>query len=144
MRAEVLGTSQGRERQSSNSIFKARKAKRMRHHLKHLRGKGVALKPYSAPPRRSTIISESIPSSHRSSRDWTNERGRSAGARLGPHVEALIDVILSSRPYPEHGFRFAVLSQSPSCRASMPTRPYLSPDPQKHSSLRTILGTRRR
>ena len=84
----------------------------MKHHLKHVRGKGVALKLHSAPPRRSTIISESIPSSHRCCRDWTNE-GSSASARLGPHVQALIDVILSSRPYPEHGFRSAILSQSP-------------------------------
>ena len=49
-----------------------------------------------------------MPSSHRRYRDWTHERIRRDAAGIGPDADALIDVILRSRPHPEQGFRSAI------------------------------------
>ena len=49
-----------------------------------------------------------MPSSHRRYRDWTHERIRRDAASIGPDADALIDVILRSRPHPEQGFRSAI------------------------------------
>jgi transposase len=49
-----------------------------------------------------------MPSSHRRYHDWTHERIRRDAARIGPDADALIDVILRSRPHPEQGFRSAI------------------------------------
>jgi transposase len=49
-----------------------------------------------------------MPSAHRHYRDWTHERIRRDAAAIGPDADALIDVILRSRPRPEQGFRSAI------------------------------------
>ncbi|MET4222728.1 transposase [Bradyrhizobium sp. LB14.3] len=73
-----------------------------------LRGKRVASHLPSTLQHRPTTIAEHMPSSHRRYRDWTHERIRSEAAKVGPDVDTLIDVILRSRPHPEHGFRSAI------------------------------------
>lgn len=73
-----------------------------------LRGKRVASHLRSTMPHRPTTVAEHMPSSHRRYRDWTHERIRRDAARIGPDADALIDVILRSRPHPEQGFRSAI------------------------------------
>ncbi|HEX3524345.1 MAG TPA: hypothetical protein VHT52_19935 [Stellaceae bacterium] len=73
-----------------------------------LRGKRVASHMRSAMPHRPTTVAEHMPSSHRRYRDWTHERIRRDAASIGPDADALIDVILRSRPHPEQGFRSAI------------------------------------
>jgi transposase len=73
-----------------------------------LRGKRVASHLRSTMPHRPTTVVEHMPSSHRRYRDWTHERIRRDAASVGPDADALIDVILRSRPHPEQGFRSAI------------------------------------
>src|SRR5580692_9819318 len=73
-----------------------------------LRGQRVASHLRSALPHRPTTVAEHMPSSHRRYRDWTHQSIRSAAAKIGPDTDALIDVILRSRPHPEQGFRSAI------------------------------------
>jgi transposase len=72
------------------------------------RGKRVASHLRSTLRHRPTTIPEHMPSSHRCYRDWSHERIRSEAAKVGPDADALIDVILRSRPLPEQGFRSAI------------------------------------
>jgi hypothetical protein len=55
----------------------------------------------STMPHRPTTVAEHMPSSHRRYREWTHEHIRRDAARIGPDADALIDIILRSRPYPE-------------------------------------------
>jgi transposase len=73
-----------------------------------LRGRRVASHLRSTLPHRPTTVAEHMPSSHRRYRDWTHERIRRDAAAIGPDADALIDVILRSRPHPEQGFRSAI------------------------------------
>jgi transposase len=73
-----------------------------------LRGQRVASHLRSALPHRPTTVAEHMPSSHRRYRDWTHQSIRNAAAKIGPDTDALIDVILRSRPHPEQGFRSAI------------------------------------
>jgi transposase len=72
------------------------------------RGKRVASHMRSARVRQGTTLSEHMPSSHRRYRDWTHERIRREAANIGSQTSALIDLILSSRPHPEQGFRSCI------------------------------------
>lgn len=48
---------------------------------------------------------EHMPSSHRRYADWTPDRFRRWGARIGPNTEGLVVAVLASRRHPEQGFR---------------------------------------
>ena len=72
------------------------------------RGKRVASHLHSSRPHRATTLADHMPSSHRRYRDWTHERIRREAARIGADAATLIDLILSSRPHPEQGFRSAI------------------------------------
>ena len=65
----------------------------------HMRGPGN---------RRHTTIPEHMPSSHRRYASWTPEKIRLRAAAQGLNTEALIEVILRSKPHPEQGFRSAI------------------------------------
>jgi hypothetical protein len=73
-----------------------------------LRGRRVASHLRGTLPHRPTTVAEHMPSSHRRYRDWTHERIRRDAAEIGPDADALIKVILRSRPHPEQGFRSAI------------------------------------
>jgi transposase len=46
-----------------------------------------------------------MPHEHRFYREWSPERIRSWGAKIGPNTALLMDRIMESKPHPEHGFR---------------------------------------
>jgi transposase len=48
---------------------------------------------------------EHMPSAHRRYAEWTPERFRQWGAKIGPQTEGLMVAILARRPHPEQGFR---------------------------------------
>jgi transposase len=49
-----------------------------------------------------------MPSAHRRFASWTPQRIRHQAASVGPHAEALVDIIMRARPHPEQGFRAAI------------------------------------
>jgi transposase len=49
-----------------------------------------------------------MPSSHRRYRDWTHERIREEAVKIGAQTSSLVDLILSSKPHPEQGFRSCI------------------------------------
>ena len=53
-------------------------------------------------------LTEHMPSSHRSYRDWTHERILREAASVGDDTAALVEIILRSRPHPEQGFRSCI------------------------------------
>ncbi len=46
-----------------------------------------------------------MPHEHRFHREWSPERIRSWGSKIGPNTAALMDRIMLSKVHPEHGFR---------------------------------------
>lgn len=46
-----------------------------------------------------------MPHEQRFYREWSPERIRSWGAKIGPNTELFMDRIIQSKPHPEHGFR---------------------------------------
>jgi len=72
------------------------------------KGKRVAAHMRGPGNRRHTTIPEHMPSSHRRYASWTPEKIRLRAAAQGPNTEALIEVILRSKPHPEQGFRSAI------------------------------------
>ena len=64
------------------------------------RGKRVACHLRGSPNRRHTTVTEHMPSAHR--------RIRHYAASIGPNAEALVDIIMRSRPHPEQGFRSSI------------------------------------
>lgn len=57
-----------------------------------------------AGPRHGTDP-DHMPSAHRRYAEWTPERFRRWGAKIGPSTEGLITAVLANRPHPEQGFR---------------------------------------
>ncbi len=72
------------------------------------RGKRVACHLRGSPNRRHTTVTEHMPSAHRRLAAWTPQRIRHYAACIGPNTEALIDIIMRSRPHPEQGFRSSI------------------------------------
>jgi transposase len=72
------------------------------------RGKRVACHMRGSLNRRHTTLTEHMPSAHRRLAAWTPERIRRHAAAIGPNAEALVDIIMRSRPHPEQGFRSAI------------------------------------
>ena len=69
------------------------------------RGQRVGLHERRAMGRRHGTDPDHMPSSHRRYADWTPDRFRRWGARIGPNTEGLITAVLASRRHPEQGFR---------------------------------------
>jgi transposase len=68
---------------------------------------GVRIAAHLRNPRqhRHTTIPEHMPSAHRRYADWTPTRLLREAAAIGPATIALVERILSTKPYPEQGFR---------------------------------------
>jgi transposase len=56
-------------------------------------------------PQRHTTIAEHMPSAHRRYAEWTPTRLLREAATIGPSTIALMERILTTKPYPEQGFR---------------------------------------
>jgi transposase len=72
------------------------------------RGKRVACHLREPANRRHTTVTEHMPSAHRRFAAWTPQRIRHHAAVIGPNAEALVDIIMRSRPHPEQGFRSSI------------------------------------
>jgi transposase len=72
------------------------------------RGKLVAAHLRSLLRHRPSTVADHMPSSHRRYRDWTHERIRREAAAIGDDTATLVELILSSRPHPEQGFRSCI------------------------------------
>ena len=55
--------------------------------------------------RRFITKPEHMPASHRAHLEWTPSKLGAWGASIGPPVAELITIMLTTRPYPEHGYR---------------------------------------
>ena len=72
------------------------------------RGKRIACHMRGLPNRRHTTLPEHMPSAHRRLAAWTPQRIRRYAAAVGPNTEALVEIIMRSRPHPEQGFRSSI------------------------------------
>ncbi len=72
------------------------------------RGKRVAAHIRAAANRRHTTLGEHMPSAHRRHAAWTPERIRRDAGRVGPSTQALVELIMRSKPHPEQGFRAVI------------------------------------
>ena len=72
------------------------------------RGKRIACHMRGSPNRRHTTLAEHMARAHRRLATWTPGRIRRDAARIGANTEALVDIIMRSRPHPEQGFRSSV------------------------------------
>jgi transposase len=70
-----------------------------------LRGQRVASHARAYGRRRFMTNPEHMPASHRAHLEWTPSRLVAWGTSVGPAVGELIEVILNTRPHPEHGYR---------------------------------------
>jgi transposase len=54
-----------------------------------------------------TFVTENLhmPNEHRQYLEWTPERIKLWGEKIGPHTKSLMDAIMERRTHPEHGFR---------------------------------------
>ena len=69
------------------------------------KGERVAAHPRSFQQHRHTTLSEHLPPEHRKYREWTPSRFLSWAGKIGPDTAALVEAILSSRAFPEQGYR---------------------------------------
>ena len=69
------------------------------------KGERIAVHLRMSGNRKHTTIPEHMPSSHRRYADWTIERIREDGRKIGPATAALCEQILESRSHPEQGYR---------------------------------------
>jgi transposase len=71
-------------------------------------GKRIACHLRGPANRLHTTVTEHMPSAHRRLAAWTPQRIRHYAAAVGPNAEALVDIIMRSRPHPEQGFRSSI------------------------------------
>jgi transposase len=69
------------------------------------RGARVAVHVRSPLRHRHTTVPEHMPSAHRRYADWTPARLRREADRIGPAAAGLVELILTTKPHPEQGFR---------------------------------------
>ncbi len=69
------------------------------------KGKRVASHRRSYQPGRYTTVNAHMPKAHREYAEWTPERLVRWAQETGPATAKLVEVILTSRPHPQHGFR---------------------------------------
>jgi transposase len=71
-------------------------------------GKRIACHMRARPDRRHTTVTAHMPSAHRRHATWTPYRLRRDAARIGANTEALVEIIMRSKPHPEQGFRASI------------------------------------
>ena len=69
------------------------------------KGKRVASHRRSYQPGRHTTVNAHMPKAHREYAEWTPQRLVRWAAETGAATAKLVEIILSSRPHPQHGFR---------------------------------------
>lgn len=69
------------------------------------KGQRVAAHTRSSGNRQHTTLHEHMPPNHRFRSGWTPEALREKAARIGPHVEVFVDVVMRKRTHPEQGYR---------------------------------------
>jgi transposase len=69
------------------------------------KGKRVASHRRSYQPGRHTTVNAHMPKAHREYAEWTPQRLVRWARETGPATAKLVEVILTSRPHPQHGFR---------------------------------------
>jgi len=69
------------------------------------KGKRLASHRRSYQPGRHTTVNAHMPKAHREYAEWTPERLVRWAQETGPATAKLVEVILTSRPHPQHGFR---------------------------------------
>lgn len=69
------------------------------------RGKRVASHIRVGKPGAFVTDTLHMPHEHRRFLEWTPERIKSWGAKIGPHTRMLMEAIMEHREHPEHGFR---------------------------------------
>jgi transposase len=68
-------------------------------------GQRVAAHARTSGNRQHSTCREHMPPNHRFRADWTPERIRRQAARIGPHAQAFVEVVMRERRHPEQGFR---------------------------------------
>jgi transposase len=71
----------------------------------YFKGQRVASHMRTSGNRQHSTHREHMPAHHRFRTDWTPERIRRQAAKLGPNVEAFVEVIMRERKHPEQGYR---------------------------------------
>jgi len=107
-------------------------------------GKRVASHLRNTRPHQHTTVPDHMPSSHRRYRDWTHERIRNEASKIGSQASALVDLILSSKPHPEQGFRSCIgiirlIKQFGSERVEAACARALALNTRSYTSVATIL-----
>ena len=107
-------------------------------------GKRVACHLRNSRPHDHTTVADHMPSSHRRYRDWTHDRIRHEAGNIGSQASALSDLILSSKPHPEQGFRSCVgiirlVKQYGSDRVEAACARALTLNTRSYTSVATIL-----
>ena len=69
------------------------------------KGQRVASHARTSGNRQHSTIRDHMPTHHRFREDWTPERIRRQAARIGPNVEAFVEVVMRQRKHPEQGYR---------------------------------------
>jgi len=69
------------------------------------RGKRIASHARVDRPGAFVTDTRHMPHGHRQYLEWTPERIKSWGEKIGPHTRALMEAIMEHREHPEHGFR---------------------------------------
>ena len=71
----------------------------------YFKGQRVASHARTSGNRQHSTHRDHMPAHHRFREDWTPERIRSQAARIGPNVEAFVEVVMRQRKHPEQGYR---------------------------------------
>lgn len=71
----------------------------------YFKGERVASHARTSGNRQHSTHRDHMPAHHRFREDWTPERIRRQAARIGPNVEAFVEVVMRQRKHPEQGYR---------------------------------------
>lgn len=71
----------------------------------YFKGQRVAAHQRTSGNRQRSTHRDHMPAHHRFKADWTPERIRRQAARIGPHTEAYVEVIVRERRHTEQGYR---------------------------------------
>jgi len=69
------------------------------------KGQRVAAHARTSGNRQHSTIRDHMPTNHRYRADWTPERIRTQAVRIGPNVEAFVEMVMRKRRHPEQGYR---------------------------------------
>lgn len=71
----------------------------------YFKGQRVASHARTSGNRQHSTHRDHMPAHHRFREDWTPERIRQQALRIGPNVEAFVEVVMRQRKHPEQGYR---------------------------------------